>query len=241
MMLNVFDDMVPFALLKNKDGKFHFVLDWEFDNSIDNELERTRPFPYDRGKVVVEPMSVFSRRPPVWTILGEGGTIRDLRIYPFYRALEGEKFIWMDSFFLSRPYLSGLYSTFTRCREEHFSSTKLLGIVDVLAFRLGHAIERDWMRWEQEYTGAAGQNLLPFEDAKGVIHNRQTTSFDQELVKISHCLKKQNDYLDQNIGNLYWMSADLYAKEKTGNKQASYSFITLVVIALIIFLLTRKL
>lgn len=241
MMLNVSDDLVPFALLKNKDGKFQFIPDWDFDNSIDNELERTSPLPYDRGKVVVEPLSVFSRRPPVWTILGEGGTIRDLRIYPFYQALDGENFIWMDRFFLSRPYLSGLYSTFTRCREEHFSPTKLLNLVDVLALRLGHAIERDWLRWEEEYTGAAGPSLVPFEDAKGVNHDRQTTSFDQELVKISHCLKKQNDFLGQNIENLYWMSADLYAKEKTGNKQAGYSLITLIAIALIIFILTRKL
>lgn len=241
MMLNVSDDVVPFALLKNKDGKFQFIPDWDFDNSIDNELERTRPLPYDRGKVVVEPLSVLSRRPPVWTILGEGGSIGDLRIYPFYRALEGDKFIWMDRFFLSRPYLSGLYATYTRCREEHFSPTKLLGLVDVLALRLGHAVERDWLRWAEEYTGAAGPKLRPFEDAQGLSHDRQTTTFDQELVKIAHCLKKQNDFLGQNIENLYWMSADLYAKEKTGNKQAGYSLITLVVIALIIFLLTRKL
>ena len=53
--------------------------------------------------------------------------------------------------------------------------------------------------------------------------------------------EKENEFLHQKIRSLYWMSADLYAKEKTGNKQAGYSIITLIAIALIIFILTRKL
>ena len=242
IMMNVFDDMVPFVLLKNKEGKFQFIPDWNFDNAIDNEPERRRPLPYERGEVEVESISTFARRPPVWTILGDGGTIRDLRIYPLYRALEGEKFLWVDRLFLSKPYLSGLYTTFTRCREEHFSTRHLLGIVDILALQLGHAMERDWMRWEEEYNSDSGPNhLSPFEDAKGITHNRQTTSFDQELVKISYSLGKQTQYLGTNIELLQGMSADLYAVEKSGNRQAAYSFLALFAMAGIIFILTRKL
>lgn len=242
IMMNVHDDMVPFVLLKNKKGKFQFIPDWNFDNAIDNEPERQRPLPYERGEVEVESISVLDRRPPVWTILGDGGSIRDLRIYPLYRALDGEKFLWLDSLFLSKPYLSGLYATFTRCREENFSTRHLLGIVDIMALQLGHAIERDWLRWEAEYNSAGGPNRLsPFADAKGVTHNRQTASFEQELVKISYSLGKQAEYLGANIELLHGMSADLYAVEKSGNRQAAYSFLTLAAMAIIIFILSRKL
>lgn len=241
VMMNVLGDTVPFALLKNKDGKFQFIPDWDFDNSIDNAPERLRPLPYERGKVVVETQSILARRPPVWTILEEGGSMRDLRMYPLFRALEGEKFLWADSLFLSRSYLSGLNAAFASCREKYFSTRSLRGIVDVLTVRLGHAVERDWLRWEREYAGASEKSeLFPFRDAKGVTHTRQTASFDQERVKISYNLEKQVEFLGEQIEPLYRMSSDLYDRGKSGNRQAGYSIITLVVIAFIIYLLTRR-
>lgn len=242
IMLNALDTAAPFSLLKSRDGKYQFIPEWEFDTAVDNAPERKEPLPFEEKVEEISPPSILSRKVPVWRILENGGDISDLRMYPVYEALNGENFLWFDRLFLSRSFINELYARYHQLRRSHFSPGKLTAMVDGMAAGLGPAMERDWFRWRAEYVPSTSRfALLPYVDGKNVEHNRQTTSYDQELVKITHCLREQDLFILAQLEELDWMTADLYDKSTSGARQAGWALLTLIGMFILTHLLTRNL
>jgi CotH protein. len=242
LMINAEDAPVHFKLYTNRDGKLETLPEWDFDESLDNQPYRDHPLAFDEDFLRAQPPSVLSRRVPVWRELENGGDIRDLRIYPLYTALSGENFIWFDRLFLSRPFLVKLYDRYHEVRRGPLSPDRIRTTIEELAFRLGPSLERDWIRWRREYTTAGSPYALrPFFDSEGNEQIRQTWSYDQEVVKIGHCLLRQDSFIRDQLERLDWMTADLYDKGSSGNRQAAYAFITLFLMMALMYALSKKL
>lgn len=242
LMLNAGDDPVSFHLYSDTDGRFRCIPDWSFDEAMDNRPVREHPLSFEEDFQKIQPPSVLSRRVPVWRTLESGGDIRDLRLYPLYTAMSGENFLWFDRLFLSRSFLTRLYDRYHQVRRGTLAPEAIRATLYDLATNLGPAIERDWIRWHNEYAAAESPYALqPFVDADGEEHVRQTWSFDQELVKIGHCLRRQDGFLRDQLERLDWMTADLYDKGTSGNRQAAYAFLALIAMMTLMHLLSKKL
>ncbi len=242
LLLNTGEDPVSLYMYVNKDGKFRVLPVWNFEEAVDNKPWREYPLHFEVDVPHIEPPSVLTRRVPVWRILQSGGDIRDLRLYPMYQAMDGANFPWFDRLFLSRSFLTGLYKRYHEVRRGPLSPENLHIELETLAFRLGHALERDWLRWHAEYTATSGPYALrDYVDEENNAHTRQTWSFDQELVKIGHALSGQDAFLRDQLEQLDWMTADLYDRGTSGNKQAVYAFACLGAMMLLMYLLGKRL
>lgn len=242
LMLNAHEDPLPLYLVKQGSDGFAFMPVWNFDASIDNVSVRHRPLPFEQEPLRLTPPSVLERRMPVWRQLENGGDIRNLRHYPVYQIMDADHFLWFDRLFLSRPFLMGLFSRYHELRRGPLAPERVTALVDGLATSLGPALERDWKRWEKEYTAASGPfALMPFTDDKGEEHLRQTFSYDQELVKIRHNLLEQDSFLMGQTSQLNWISADLFDEATSGNRQGAYAFVAIIGFLILTYLLTRKL
>lgn len=242
LMLNADESPVSFYLYSGADGKFRLLPDWTFDEAVDNRPVRNSLLPFEEDFEKILPPSILSRRVPVWRILEDGGDIRDLRLYPLYQAMSGENFPWFDRLFLSRSFLSGLYKRYHQTRSGPLAPAKIRATLNGLALELGPAIERDWVRWRDEYVSVQSRYALqPFIDEEGREHIRQTWSLDQELVKINHCMLKQDDFIRDQLERLNWMTADLYDKSTSGNRQAAYAFLAMIAMMTLMYLLSKKL
>lgn len=242
LMLNTEDAPARFRLYMGTDGKFAFAPEWDFDEALDNRPTRDRLLSFEENFPRVQPPSPLSRRVPVWRELENGGDIRDLRIYPQYAAMGGDKFAWFDRLFLSRPFLVKLYERYHEVRRGQLSPERIRTLLEDLAFTLGPSLERDWLRWHREYaTEESPYALRPFVDDKGRVHVRQTWSFDQELVKNAHSLLRQDGFIRDQLERLEWMTADLYDTGSTGNEQAAYAFAALFAMMILMYVLSKKL
>ena len=242
LMLSAFESSVSYRLCKGADGRIRFLPEWEYDTALDNASRRRNPLPFETGPVRVPPLSVLAKRLPVWRTLESGGDIRDLRFYPVYQAMGGENFLWFDRLFLSRSFLNTLYARYRELRRAELSPDRVYAVVDDLGRKLDVALERDWYRWRAEYTSTSGPYaLLPFVDSQGKRHIRQTWSFDQELVKIAHCLREQDGFLVKQMGELAWMTGELYDKTRGGSRQSTYALICLFGMLGLMHVLSRRL
>lgn len=233
---------VPFFLARKPDDQLLMLPDWDFDTAIDNAPVRRRPLPFEQEPPDVVPPSPLAKRIPVWRQLEDGRGIRGLRLYPVYESLDGGSFLWFDRLFLSKPFLTGLAARYAELRRNSLAPEKVSAMVDSLATRLGPALERDWYRWQREYTASQGQcALLPFTDAEGETHIRQTTSYGQELIKIRYSLREQDRFLAAQMGQMGWLSADLFDRAMDGNRQAGYALAVMLAFLFLTYMLTRKL
>ena len=235
-------DSVSFFLARKADDQLQMLPDWNFDTAIDNAPLRRRPLPFEQEPPDVAPPSALAKRIPVWRQLEDGKGIRGLRLYPVYESLDGGSFLWFDRLFLSKPFLTGLAARYAGLRRDSLAPERVRAIVDSLATRLGPALERDWRRWQREYTATQGHcALLPYTDTEGEIHIRQTTSYDQELVKIRYSLREQDAFLAGQMGQIGWLSADLFDRAMDGNRQAGYALAVMAAFLFLTYMLTRKL
>ena len=242
LMINTEDSPARFNLYTKKDGKIAFAPEWDFDEALDNSPARTRLLSFEEDFPRVQPPSPLSRRVPVWRELENGGDIRDLRIYPQYAAMGGDKFAWFDRLFLSRPFLVSLYDRYHEVRRGALAPDRIRTMLEQLAHDLAPSLERDWLRWHEEYaTERSPFALQPYVDEEGGVHVRQTWSFDQEMVKSGHCLLRQDAFIRDQLERLDWMTADLYDRGSSGNKQAAYAFITLFAMMALMYALSKKL
>ena len=185
---------------------------------------------------------MLERRLPVWRQLENGGDIRNLRLYPVYRIMDADNFLWFDRLFLSRPFLMELFSRYHELRRGPLSPENVSALVDETAAGLGPALERDWKRWESEYAATQGPYFLaPYTDGRGEQHGRQTFSYDQELVKIRHALLGQDEFLTRQMSQLNWISVDLFDQATSGNRRGAYAFATIIAFLFLTYVLTRKL
>ena len=114
-------------------------------------------------------------------------------------------------------------------------------MVDGLASDLGPALERDWERWREYYSAADGAYAVsPFVDAEGDRLIRQTASYEQELVKIRHLLRRQDLSFMEQIAHLDRLSADLFDKTTSGNRRAGYAMAVILGFLILTHFLTRK-
>ncbi|MCD8349318.1 MAG: CotH kinase family protein [Planctomycetaceae bacterium] len=240
LTLNAFDTRAPFFLMRGADGKFGFVPDWKFDNSLDNGLTRTRPLPFEEPFQLPPVTYLLERRVPVWRTLQTGGDFEDLRIYPVYQALSGDNFMWLDRLLLSRSFVEGLSARFNQLYHEELSHDNLRHMIFDLVASLGGALERDWLRWQDEYAAAEGPFALKPYVGKRITRNRQTWSYDQDVVKIVECLTNQSEFVHKRLEDLIWLSPDLYARGKSGTRESIFAFLSLVVMLVFTHLLTRK-
>ena len=242
LLLNARDSAVPLFLFREADKGLRFLPAWHFDAAIDNVSIRQRPLPFEADIPDISPPSILARRTPVWRQLESGGDIRDLRLYPVYSILDGERFLWFDRLFLSRPFLMEMFARYHQLRRGHLSPARVGQTVDILAENLGPALERDWKRWEKEYAATGGPYaLMPYTDSSGETHIRQTYAYDQELVKIRHCLREQDAFLMRQFSQMGWMTADLFDTAVNGNRQAAYALAAMAGFLVLTYMLTRKL
>ena len=242
LMLNAFEAKVPFLLFKNGKGKLQFLPAWNFDYALDNQPKRDRPLPFEEEVHRVEQPSILERRLPVWRTLESGGDIRDVRVYPAYLVLGGERFLWFDRLFLSRSFLVKLYDRYHLLRRTVLSPQSVQGMVDNMTVSLGPALERDWLRWSGEYAAANGPYALaPFVDEEGVEHIRRTEDYGQDAVKIRRNIREQDSFLFEQMEQLMWMTVDLYDKGTAGNRHALYSIGVIAGLLALMHLLSRKL
>ena len=242
LTLNALDTKASFRLFKNQSGRLQFLPVWDFDRALDNTPAREYPLPFEEKISLAEPPSLLSRRLPVWRTLEAGGDIRDLRVYPAYQTLDGENFLWFDRLFLSRSFLMELYERYHILRRTVLSPEAVQGMVDGIIAELGPALDRDWARWNREYTAAAGPYALsPFIDEEGIRHIRQTVSSDQDVVKIRRNLREQDAFLMEQMEQLAWMTVDLYDSGTAGNRQAAYALGVIVGMMALMHLLSKKL
>lgn len=240
LTLNALDRRAPYFLMRAPKGKLTFLPDWDFDYAFDNSPERNRPLPFERKIKPPKPLSPLKRRFPVWRTLQEGGRFEDLRIYPTYKALGGENFPWLDRLLLSRTFLEGLQAHYRELHRSDLSPANLRRLVTNIKATLGHALERDWVRWRNEYAADAGPFALePFVD-KQTTRIRQTWSYDQDLVKITNSLNEQSAVILEQFDNVSWMLPDLYAGGTSGTRGAIYAFISLFVVLIFTHIITRR-
>lgn len=241
LLLNARAAPVPFRLLSEKGGKLRVLPVWQFDEALDNAAVRPGALAFEEPLPDIPAPSVLARKIPVWRQLENGGDIRDLRLYPLYVAMDGAHFPRFDRLFMSRPFLTGLYARYHELRRGPLAPEKVTAAVDALAKTLGPALERDWLRWANEYTGAdSPYALAPYTDAKGETRIRQTVSYDQELTKMRHFLRGQDAFLVQGFAQLNRTSADLFDESTSGNRQAGYALATVIAFLFLTHLLTRK-
>ncbi len=182
----------------------------------------------------------MERRNPVWRTEQEGGQLEYLRVYSTYKALGGENYLWLDRMLLSRTFLQGLRDHYRELYRNELSPGNLRRVVTDIKTTLGDALERDWIRWRNEYAATEGPFALePYVDGQ-TTRIRQTWSYDQDLVKITNSLNEQSVVILEQFSNLSWLLPDLYARGTSGTRGAIYAFITLVVVLLFTHVLTRK-
>ncbi|UQZ87849.1 hypothetical protein C4J81_00885 [Deltaproteobacteria bacterium Smac51] len=241
MLLNAEAGPISFYLAGSKGGPLGFQPVWAFDQALDNTPVRANYLTLEKDLPDIEAPSILSRKVPVWRQLESGGDIRDLRLYPLYQTMDGDSFLWFDRLFLSRPFLVGLLDRYHELRRGPLAPERVSAIVDALALELGPALERDWTRWSDLYEAAEGPlALTPFTDAEGEILIRQTASYDQELVKIRYLLRQQDAVFMEQIAEADRLSADLFDKSSSGNRQAGYALATIIAFLFLTHLLTRK-
>lgn len=241
MLLNADDAPVQFYLAGSKKGSLTFQPVWDFDRALDNAPVRANPLAFEEDAPDIPNPSILSRKVPVWRQLESGGDIRDLRLYPLYTAMNGDSYLWFDRLFLSRPFLVDLLDRYHELRRGPLSPEKVSAAVDDLARELGPALARDWRRWSEVYDAHEGPYALAsFTDAKGRSLNRQTVSYDQELVKIRYLLRRQDALFMEQTAQLDRLSADMFDKATSGNRRAGYALATLIAFLFMTYLLTRK-
>lgn len=241
MLLNAEASAVSFYLAGKKRGPLRFQPVWNFDQALDNVPIRTDALALEEKLPDISTPSILSRRIPVWRQLENGGDISDLRLYPLYVSMDGDRFVWFDRLFLSRPFLVGILDRYHALRRGPLSPEKVAATVDALARELGPALERDWRRWSDIYDASEGPGALaPFTDAKGERFIRQTASYDQELVKIRYLLRRQDSLFMEQINQMDQLSADLFDRATSGNFRAGYALATVIAFLFLTYLLTRK-
>ena len=238
MLLNPQAGPIAFYLAGGKNQALRFIPRWDFDQALDNSSLRNHPLALDHPPPDISAPSILSRKVPVWRQLENGETISDLRIYPLYENMGGQKFLWFDRLFLSRPFLMGLFERYHDLRRGPLAPEKVSAMVDDLARQLGPALLRDWQRWRAAYEAAP---LAAFTDAQGEKLNRQTYSYEQELVKIRYLLRSQDLLFMEQIAQLHGLSADLFDQANSGNLQAGLALATIIAFLLLTHFLTRKL
>ncbi|MCC8180419.1 MAG: CotH kinase family protein [Planctomycetes bacterium] len=242
ILANTGSPVIPFYLYGERRGPLRFLPAWDFDHAADNARIRRRPLLFEQELPEVPAPSVLSRRVPVWTVLEQGGDMASLRIHAIYVTMDADAFPWFDRLFLSRPFLLGLRERYLSLRKTLLSPDKTAELVDRIAARLGPALERDWRRWQHHYVSLDSPNaLLPYTDDEDQLHIRQTKSPDQELVKLRYILNGQDAFLMEQLDRLQWMTVDLFDRTTSGNRQALYSFATIIAFLYLTHILTRRL
>lgn len=241
LMLNAQNAPVPFLLGAQEGSGLQIRPVWRFDEALDNASVRTRPPAFEEDAPVVTAPSALAKKVPVWRRLENGGGIENLRLYPLYAAMNGDRYLWFDRLFLSRPFLSDLNARYRELRRGPLSPERVGGMVDAIAGELGPALARDWVRWGAEYAGDDGPfALAPYVDAQGESRIRQTHSYDEELVKIRHLLREQDAFFLQGVTNLERAGADLFDHATSGNRQAGLAIAAIIAFLILTHLLTRK-
>ena len=233
---------VSFFLNRRSNGRLRLFPTWNFEYAVDNTPLREHPLSFELPETSLTPPSALAKRIPVWRQLEDGRGIRGLYLYPVYEALGGDRFLWFDRLFLSKPFLMEMANRYASLRRGPLAPKQVNALVDALATRLGPALERDWYRWKEEYTSVAGpMALLPFTDGEGETRIRRTSSYDQELVKLRYSLREQDVFLTGQLAQMGWLSADLFDKTMDGNRSAGYALAVMAVFLIFTYMLTRKL
>ncbi len=206
---NVFMEYVD--LVEENDFIAAYIL-----NEVFLDHEPNAPFywiKYDNGRIGVSPLWNFDQS-------------LDNAIEPFddEESESGEiSYPWFSRLLLSVEYVENLKRTYYQLRRGVLDPDNLDILVEDTVVFLGPALQRDWFRWRQAYAAAAPQ-LAKTKHGETLV--RETHTADQEVLKIKHFLRLQDDRIKNRIMRLRWQEG-MFASGLSSHRN---------IIALLVFL-----
>lgn len=105
----------------------------------------------------------------------------------------------------SSIFVQDLVDRYKALAKGILDSTKLEDRIDETVDYLGAAQTRDWQRWNSAYAGTKMYYLRPDEGAEdgAVVLDRNTYTYEQEIVKLKFLLRRHGEYIVAGISELF--------------------------------------
>lgn len=107
---------------------------------------------------------------------------------------------WFRQLLRDKNFVDRLVKRYHELRKDVLSEENIMKFIDETIKYLGPAQKRDWSRWEYFYTD---KYLFNMKDEQGNEIDRNTKSYEEEILKIKYILTTHGDWLDENIESLY--------------------------------------